>query len=142
MKGSIVDCSGFQATLPRSVGITMVFEPNITREEINLHLCISMKTCVYRSWLLCFLTAKTEKKYGYCKKWEKCIKVIPFLNKTAGFYIRSLQNISNLNLKYNIIAYCLHQSPEKKGEFKFRSVSLKLRNKRWNENSISINTFN
>ena len=50
-----------------SVGVDNVFEPNITREEVNLHLCICINCVGMGAKMLCFLTARTE-KYRYCKK--------------------------------------------------------------------------
>ena len=44
-----------------SVGVDDVFEPNITREEVNLHLCICINCVGMGAKMLCFLTARTEK---------------------------------------------------------------------------------
>ena len=45
-----------------SVGVDNVFEPNITREDVNLHLCICINCVGMGAKMLCFLTRQEQKK--------------------------------------------------------------------------------
>ena len=50
---------GSLSELILSVGVDNVFELNITREEVNLHLCICINCVGMGAKMLCFLTART-----------------------------------------------------------------------------------